>query len=376
MIKPDVTIVGAGVIGGSIAYELSKRGAKVCLVDQGEAGQKASKAAAGMLGAQAEMNLDSPLYSFAQYSKAMFDGLKEELQECTGIDIELVQKGMIKLARNPVEQKHLKDRAFQLQEANGPSFWLEEKEIQDREPAIQTGGLGGLWIPGDGHVNPAALSTAFVHGAISNGAKLLEYTQVYSLIVENGKVNGVMTSAGPIKSNHVMVAGGAWSEELLQNTGIELNTYPVKGECFSVLAKQQLLQSTLFTEGCYIVPKKAGRLLIGATETPHSFNERVQVKGIMGLMEKAAGLLPALKEASFEKSWAGIRPQTADGLPYMSRHRELDHVWIATGHYRNGILLSAGTSVYMADLLEGRKVREDWLQTFSMERQISYAGRE
>ncbi|PPA70973.1 glycine oxidase ThiO [Jeotgalibacillus proteolyticus] len=374
MHKPDVIIVGAGVIGSSIAYELSKRGASVCIVDQGEAVKKASSAAAGMLGAQAEIEGESPLYSFAQSSKARFPALQKELQEKTGIDIELVQKGMIKLAWTEEEKQILKRRISLIGDDQKGS-WLDPDEINKREPLVSTASLGGMWIPDDGHVNPFALSTAFIHGAITHGAQLLEYTHVESFIVENNQLSGVKTSEGSIYADEVVVTGGAWSARLLKEAGLDLNAYPVKGECFSVTSLRPFLQTTLFTEGCYIVPKKAGRLLIGATETPHSFSEKVQMKGISRLMERAMELLPALEETSFEKTWAGIRPQTEDGLPFMDAHPGYSNLWIATGHYRNGILLSAETGVFMADLIEGKPISEEWKTAFGLHRNF-YQGSE
>ncbi|TDL30880.1 glycine oxidase ThiO [Jeotgalibacillus sp. S-D1] len=375
MTTPDVLIVGAGVIGSSIAYELTKRGARVVLADQGQAGKKASSAAAGMLGAQAEIDPASSLYSFAQSSKNQFPLLHKELKEQTGIDIELVQKGMIKLSRSEEEAKQLKKHLSLLPEQEQVS-WVEAEEIASYEPALSTVHTGGMWIPKDGHINAPMLSTAYTHGASNLGAKLLEYTQIESFLVENGKLTGVMTNTGPIYCDHVVVAGGAWSARLLKEAGVSLEAYPVKGECFSVTMNQPLLQSTIFTEGCYIVPKKAGRLLVGATETAHTFNEKVTAKGIAYLMERAIELVPALQDAHWEKAWAGIRPQTIDALPYMDVHPRYSNLWIATGHYRNGILLSQATGTFMADLIEGTEVHEAWRTAFRLNRNQSFAGSE
>lgn len=376
MISPDVLIVGAGVIGSSIAYELTKRGAHVVLAEQGLAGEKASSAAAGMLGAQAEINPASPLYSFAQSSKKQFPHLQKELKEQTGIDIELVQKGMIKLARNEEEANEMKRHMSLLPEHEEQVSWVEAEEMAGYEPALSTLHTGGMWIPEDGHVNASMLSTAYAQGAVQLGAKLLEYTQIESFLVENEKLVGALTNTGPIYCDQVVVAGGAWSGRLLKEAGIELEAYPVKGECFSVTMNQPLLQATIFSEGCYIVPKKAGRLLVGATETAHTFSEKVNVKGIAHLMERAIELVPALQDAHWEKAWAGIRPQTIDGLPYMDEHPSYSNLWIATGHYRNGILLSQATGIYMADLIEGTEVHESWRTAFRLNRNQSFAGSE
>jgi glycine oxidase len=129
--------------------------------------------------------------------------------------------------------------------------------------------------------------------------------------------------------------------------------YPVKGECFSVRTPKPLLKKTLFSPGCYIVPKAGGRLVVGATVVPNSYDRKVSLSGLAELMDRARGLMPLLGDAEWEKAWSGLRPQTADGLPYIGKVPTVEGLYTACGHYRNGILLSPITGSVMADLILG-----------------------
>ena len=150
---------------------------------------------------------------------------------------------------------------------------------------------------------------------------------------------------------------------------LELNVYPVKGECVSVTTRKQIIKSTIFLdEGFYLVPKAGGRIVIGATKIPHSFNKDVSAQGVAYLLQKAKEIVPCIEEAAFERHWAGLRPQTVDGLPYLGKHEQYEGLYMAFGHYRNGILLSAATGTFMADFIQGRPVSAYYLDAFRVHR--------
>lgn len=173
------------------------------------------------------------------------------------------------------------------------------------------------------------------------------------------------------------MTSGAWTARLLRNLGVRLPVYPVKGELFSVLSRRPLLNATLFSEGCYIVPKKGGRIIVGATMCEHSYDRFVSFEGIRMLMEKAKRLLPSIAEAEWETAWAGLRPQTPDGLPYMGEHPEIRGLYAAAGHFRNGILLSPLTGKWMADLVLGRGRNRDLPAELRLDRAMaSVTGKE
>lgn len=351
----DTIIIGGGVIGSSIAFQLSKRNQRVLVVERDKLAGKASSAAAGMLGAQAEMEGDFPLSPIAKKSREMFPGLAGELKYYSGTDIELIQGGILKVAQTEEEALKLQSIGTVQRSLGEEAEWLSRTSVKKQEPALSENCSGGLFFPDDGQVNPKRLSNAFAHSAAVLGADFLEYTEVQNMVVENKRVVGVQTVLKTIFADDVVVAAGAWSNQILEKAGASLNTYPVKGECFSVWCNGQTVISSIFSTSCYIVPKAGGRLIIGATQKPNTFDETVQIESLSRLMSEAIQIIPALKKATWEKAWAGIRPQTGDDLPYIGRHPYLKGLSIATGHYRNGILLSPITGILAADLIEGKE---------------------
>ncbi|QKY69708.1 glycine oxidase ThiO [Lentibacillus sp. CBA3610] len=355
----DVIIVGGGVIGNSIAFHLSKRHYHVLVIEKDTIGQKASGAAAGMLGAQNEVGADSPLSSLARQSRAMFPPLAEELKSLSGIDIELIHSGIIRLARTEEEAKQLKQAADRQQNSGEDAEWLSREQLKEKEPNLSADSMAGaLYMPYDGQVNARLLTKALAHSAVKLGADILEHTEVQDFLTENNRITGVRTTTGTILANSVVTAGGAWSRDLLKKTDLALDVYPVKGECFSVYHDEHLMTSSIFSPGCYVVPKSGGRFIIGATQKPDSLDDSVRLDGLHSLIKRAIGLISELRNAKWEKAWTGHRPQTKNGLPYMGEHPDINGLWVAAGHFRNGILLAPITGSLMADYIEGKPVND------------------
>lgn len=344
----DAIVIGGGVIGCSIAYHLSKRQKKVLLLEKGSVGERASSAAAGMLGAQMEFKVDDSLYPLAKMSRQMFRKLSQELYEVSGIDIELMEKGIYELAFTKEEGDRLQQRAERDTLHGEDVSWVSSSQLQKREPAISKRALGALFYPNDGQVSPVQLTKAYVEGAQFYGTEIKEQTEVVQFIHSGNKVTGVQTYTETIFADHVILAGGVWSGELLP----ELHMIPVKGECLSFTTSDPLLTGTVKYNGCYVVPKRNNRIFVGATSVPFTFDEKVTFAGIFELMERAKQIVPGLNEAVFEKAWTGIRPQTKDGIPFIGHYPQHEGLLVATGHYRNGILLAPATGKMIADQIE------------------------
>ena len=344
----DAVIIGGGVIGCSIAYQLSRRKKKVLLLEKERVGEKASSAAAGMLGAQMEFEVGHPLYPLAKTSREMFRSLSQELYEVSGIDIELIEKGIYELA-------FTEEETFQLQRRGEKDFfygekisWLSSVELQEREPALSTSARGALYFPNDGQVSPIKLTNAYLEAAKTFDAEVKEHTEVTRLVQNGNRITGVQTKSETILAEHVILAGGVWSSEL----DPALQMVPVKGECVSFITDKPLLTGTVKYKGCYLVPKRHNRIVIGATSIPDTFDEKVTFTGMFELMERAKQIVPSLQEAIFERAWTGIRPQTKSGRPYIGPHPVVEGMFLAAGHYRNGILLSPLTGKMIADQIE------------------------
>ena len=365
----DVAIIGGGINGSSIAYQLSKLGKKVVILEKGTLACEASSAAAGMLAAQAEIEHDGPFFQLALKSQAMFPSIANELLEYAGIDIEFVNKGMLKIAETEELASELKSQVLFQQNWDSSIQWLDATQVREMEPALSPTVAGAMFLPNDGHVQPAKLSLAFAKAAEHFGAEIRENTEVLSFICENGVVKGINTSAGAVYCEQVVAAAGAWAADLMKNTGINLTVYPVKGECFSVKPDKPIIHTTIFSDKrCYFVPKRNGEIYIGATVVENTFDKQVTAGGISTLVEQAVKLIPQLKSAPWERVWAGLRPQTGDGIPYIGEHPEIKGLFVAAGHYRNGILLSPLTGKLTAQLLTGQVEDGQFLSAFRIDR--------
>ena len=351
----DVVIVGGGVNGASIAYQLAKAGKKIVILEKDTLACQASNAAAGMLAAQAEIEQDGPFLQFALKSQAMFPAIAHELLEYSGIDIELINKGMLKIAETEEIATELKKQVAFQQNFNSEIQWLDTKELHEKEPNLSPSICGAMYIPNDGHVMPPKLSLAFAKAAAHFGAEIYEYTEALSFLFENGRVKGVKTTAGTFHSEQIVVATGAWAFELLKDSGLDFTVYPVKGECFSVKSEKPIINRTIFSEKRgYLVPKRNGEIYIGATMVEHTFDNRITAGGIYEILERALKIVPQIRDAPWERVWSGIRPQTGDGYPYIGEHPEWKGLFVAAGHFRNGILLSPLTGKLVVQLLDGK----------------------
>ncbi|MFX3623618.1 MAG: glycine oxidase ThiO [Ectobacillus sp.] len=351
----DVVIIGGGVIGSAAAHFLSERGYKVAIIEKGTIAAEASKAAAGLLGVQAEWDEYDPLFELARQSRMMFPDLARQLREKTGIDIGYEEKGIYRIAQGEEETKKLLVIMKWQQETGEESYFLSREQLQEREPYVSSAVTGAVFYPKDGHVIAPELARAFAHSAAISGTDIYEQTEVLDIQVENSRVTGVATSEGNVACEKIIIASGAWSTKFLQYFSHKWGTYPVQGVILSVKSLKPLLQTPVFQSGFYIVPKRGGRYLIGATVQQHTYDKTVSMESVMQLMEKALAILPELKYAKWETAWAGLRPQSNHCMPYMGAHPSIAGLYACTGHYRNGILLSPVSGNYMADLIEEKQ---------------------
>ncbi|GAB2557413.1 glycine oxidase ThiO [Gracilibacillus alcaliphilus] len=365
----DQIIVGGGVIGCSIAYQLAKRGYQVLVVEANQIGSEASSAAAGMLGAQAEFTEDSPLFRLAQESRALFQNLSEELQAEAGIDIQYIHKGMLKLAYDQQQYQQLELMAMFQQAMANPAYLLSAEEARKKEPGLSKDVIAALFLPDDGQVSARHITKAFSLAAIHRGAVLHEQERVNNLLVERKTVRGVQTAQAVYYADQVIITTGAFGDELLAP---HYTTRPVKGECLALELEQPLFQSTISMAGCYLVPKHGRKVIVGATSIPGQTNKRVSAAGIHHLLTHAQQMMPQLSAAKLDCYWAGVRPATDDGNPYLGQVPGVSGLYTAKGHYRNGILLSPITGHYMADIIENKPVDPLYEENFKLDRQVSH----
>ena len=285
--------------------------------------------------------------------------------EETGIDIEYVTSGTIGVARNDQEKRDLYKKSEWAKSLGQEVEWLEGKDLKGLEPLLSEQLPGGIHIPGDHQVNSSKVTMAFQLGASMRGAKFFARTPVYQLAVKSGKVIGVETASGLYTADKVVLAAGSWSPALLRPLGISLPVYPVKGQCYSAILPSPLRKS-IFAQKCYLVPKKDGTILVGATQEEVGFDKETRVEAIKILHDMAISMVPAMKEAVFVKTWAGLRPGNPNIKPFLGPLQEWNNFILATGHFRKGTLLSPITGEIIASIITGEPAPIDW-QPFTMQ---------
>ncbi|WP_248924796.1 glycine oxidase ThiO [Paenibacillus hamazuiensis] len=356
-------VIGGGIIGCTVALELAKRNMHVTVLDKGALGQEASTAAAGMLGAQVETHHPGPFYELCAASQQMYREWARELQEISGVSPQYIEQGIVRVALTEEDEAELRSRLPWIRNAE----WIDGADARSLEPAIADAARGGLYFGRDHQVHPIHLMNALRAALSRIGCEAREWTPALRLIVRDGRVTGVKTTDGDLYADHTVLAAGAWSPALLEPLAVKLPLFPVRGQCISVRTDAPPIVRTVFTKGCYIVPKQDGTLLIGATQEEAGFNKKTTVSVVSELHRRATALLPALSGAEFVSTWAGLRPGTPDGLPYMGQLQEAPGLTFATGHFRNGILLAPVTGKLVAGLLDGDQPALD-LSPFSPER--------
>ena len=360
-----IVIIGGGVIGLSIARHLADAHCEVSIIDRSTPRMNASYAAGGMLGAQNEFFEESPLYRLAMKSRALMPNTAYRLHQETGIDIEFQSYGLIKLATETRHVNALRAQYTFLKQDDHRLHWYNNHALQQHFPQLNPETTAAFKIHDDGQVNAHLYTKALTQAvALQKNTTLHLNTEVLDITqhVEGGYT--LNTSACHIHANILVVAAGAWSGQLLQSLNVDLPTRPVKGDVKLIQASRPILNTTLFNmNGCYIVPKKTNRYLIGATSEVDNWSTQNHPDNLKWLDAKSQAMLPQLRHEQTLKTWTGIRPITEDGWPVMGKVS--DTLFVSTGHYRNGILLSPIVGKLIAQAIQGDSEALRELQPFS-----------
>jgi glycine oxidase len=356
---PDVLIVGGGVIGCALAYELAKRGAAVTLLERDRMGAHASGIAAGMLAPRAEASPvtagRNPLLELGLRSLRLFPSWAAELEEASGISVEYRRSGLLRVAETQEEAAELRQREGWQRQLVAEVRWQEGEELRREEPGLGSHIVGGLLSPEEGHVQSRRWVEALVRGAQARGARFEEGTPVVGLLRTGKRVTGVRTTHGERPAGHVVLATGPWAVPFSGELGIPLPIAPVKGQLVHLTTRWAGLKRIVFAHGCYLVPRADGTVTVGSTQEDAGYDARPTAGAVGYLVERAVRLVPGLKEAHFLGAEAGLRPATPDRLPVLGAPPEWEGVTLALAHFRNGVLLSPITAQLLADfVLEGK----------------------
>ena len=366
----EVLIVGGGVIGLSIARELHKRGiGGVTVLDAGSCGREASWAAAGMLGPQAEADGTGPFFDLCCASRDLYPQFVSELFDETGIDVELDTTGTLSLAFNEEDGNELLRRYAWQRDAGLAIESLSRDEVIRAEPYTSTAVTFGLFFPDDWQVENRKLVTALRQYAELNEIRLLENTTADQLIFENGQVTGVYTAAGELRADVTLLTAGAWSSQIKLGDGnMPIEVRPVRGQIITLTPPERSFRHVVYTHRGYIVPRIDGRLLVGSTTEHVGFSKDVTALAAAGLRSVACEISPSFSDLTVADHWSGLRPYSAGGMPVLGCIEDIKGLFLATGHYRNGILLAPITAKLMAGLVLGDAEARDAIRPFDADR--------
>lgn len=364
----EVAIIGGGVIGLGVARALAQRGVReVLIVERSNLGAEASSAAAGMLAPQAEADSADDFFRLCCQSRDLYPALAQSLQNETGIDIELETSGTLYLAFTEEDEKDLCAR-YEWQTSAGLAVEKLSGDLAKLlEPSISTGVRAALRFPLDTQVENRRLISALATANESLGVKVLTGVSVDSLNIKRNRVTGIETSRGFISCETVVIAGGAWTSQVINEVLPNPRIEPVRGQMVSFEATPQIARHVIYSPRGYIVPRRDGRLLAGSTTEHAGFDKRVTAAGVQSIVTSALEITPAIASLPLTSTWAGLRPRAADGLPVLGPCAEIAGVFYATGHYRNGILLTPVTAELLARAIVDEDVSPP-LQIFSPDR--------
>jgi glycine oxidase len=367
----DILIIGGGVIGLSTAWFLAGEGASVLVVEQGEIGKQASWAGAGIIPPGNPEHARTPFDLLRAHSSALYPSLSAELRETTGIDNGFVICGGIELP-DP-DETHLTLPTEEWQ-GEGIAFrTLDRAGLHRLESTLVADFDRGVLLPAMAQVrNPRHLK-ALRAGCAARGVSFETGWPVRRLVTEGGRVHAVEGERGRLLAGGFLLAAGAWTEELLAETGFRPGIRPIRGQIVLFKTERPGVHPILLQGKRYLVPRTDGRVLAGSTEEDAGFDARPTEEGIAGLIQFAHRLVPSLRDAEVEHTWAGLRPGSPDGLPYLGRVPGRENLHIAAGHFRAGLQLSPATGLVMAQHLLGMRLLLP-LEAFRLDRPFSPAG--
>jgi glycine oxidase len=347
----DVLIIGGGVIGLTTAYYLAREGVRVRLLDRAAPGSEASWAGAGIIPPGNPAGAKAAYDRLRAISSRAFPALAAELRERTGIDNGYRICGGIEV--------------FEIVGHDAPRLWLEEgiefqelspSSVRELEPNARLTGPAAYLLPGMAQVRNPWHLRALVAACQQIGVAIESGREVAEFRTAGDRIEGATTEDGTgHAADRFLIAAGAWSQASLSKLGVQAGLHPVKGQIVLFRPPRAVIRRVIGFNKRYLVPRDDGRILVGSTEEPEAgFDKRPTRHGSGELIRFAMEVVPELANVDIEASWAGLRPGTPDGLPFLGPIPGWRNAFVATGHYRAGIQLSPGTAQIMTDLLVGR----------------------
>ena len=351
-------IIGGGVIGLSIAWELSRQGVAVTLYDRDKIGRGTSWSASGILPAANFDTATDPIDQLRGFSHQQFPGWVEALGEASGIDAGLRKCGGWYLADTPGERAAMLGMAQYWKDLKIGCEPMSVSELTAREPALADWGarqrsVAAWWVPDEYQIRPPRLLQALAKACQSRGVQLIADRVVERSNNTDRKIQ-FFVDGQPIRADAIVVCAGAWTGLITSSPGLQTNLIPIRGQILLLKTDQPLLRSIVNFGNRYIVCRDDGYTIVGSCEEEVGFHLGTTDSMIDSLFQFAIEKIPALATADRISQWSGLRPMTFDGFPMIGRLPDSDNVYIAAGHYRSGLHLSPGTAISIANLILGK----------------------
>jgi glycine oxidase len=364
----DVVIIGAGVIGCSIAYFLSKAGIQVSILERGEIAAESSSAAAGLLAPLAVITGPRAGAELYLASWSITGEVMAEIEAASGVPIEYQQTGALHLVTNADEQAELRSYAQAWQARGAEITWLTRDDLREYEPVLNPTIEGALYIPHATSIRPRLVTRAYAEAARKLGTQIYEHCEVTGFECSDGKVTAVQTAQGEnIACQRVVIATGAWSAQIGNSLGLSIPVVPARGQILALKQPETPLKHTVFGLDVYLVPKLDNTIYVGATVEQVGFDKSNTAGAIVWLLSSAIQLVPELERAAIANIWSGLRPLSRDSYPILGTAPGFENVILATGHGQGGFELSAITGRTITELITTGQMPA-LIQPFHLER--------
>lgn len=348
--KQDTIIVGGGVIGLLSTYLLASAGQHVALLESGETGTEASWAGGGIVSPLYPWRYSSAVTALAHWSQDFYPHLGERLFEQTGVDPEVYETGLYWLDLDDEDEA----LAWAARE-DRPLHRVRMNEVHAAVPPLGEGFSTAVFMSGVANVrNPRLLQALRAALTKLPNVQIIEQCPVTGFVRDGERILGVQTAQGEMRAERVVVAAGAWSGNLLATLGLALPVKPMKGQMILFKCAEDFLPSMVLAKRRYAIPRRDGHILVGSTLEDAGFDKAPTEDALESLRASAIELLPTLADATVVKHWAGLRPASPEGIPYIGPVPGHDGLWLNCGHFRNGLVLAPASCQLLADLLTGQ----------------------
>lgn len=352
----DVIVIGGGVIGLSVADALGRAGLSVAVLERAQCGRESSWSGAGIIQSGSWHRQDS-LVMMQREAVRTYGDFAADLRERTGIDAEYSCCGSMEILLEDQQFRMAKSEArvavgYDAEYGRRVLELLNPEETRKREPAITSEQLGAKYDATTGQVRSPRLLAALHAACVREKVQIVEECEVKGLIAQNGRITGVRTVQGVRSAAHVVLAAGCWSSGLDDYLASIMPTVPVRGQVVLLKLPAPLFGHVIERGRSYLVPRRDGYIVVGATQEPEAGFDKINTAGGVGhLLEVGLRLVPGIAVATLEQMWSGLRPGTADGRPYIGPVPQMAGLIAATGHFRAGLTLAPVTARIVADLV-------------------------